>query len=151
MTSRFNIRIYALLLNPEKNQILVTDEIRFNQSFTKFPGGGLEFGEGISEGLAREWMEETGLSLENPKLFYLNDFFQVSAFNPKDQIISVYYLISCPDISRLPTKNQRFDFETFVEGAQIFRWVDLQALPEQLNFPIDQVVARKLQFHFLEN
>lgn len=145
MTSRFNIRLYALLLNPEKNRILVTDEIRFNQSFTKFPGGGLEFGEGIAEGLAREWVEETGLTLENPELFYVNDFFQVSAFNSKDQIISIYYLISCPDISQLPIKDKRFDFENFVEGAQNFRWVELDALPEQLNFPIDQVVAGKLQ------
>lgn len=150
MTSRFNIRLYALLLNPDKNQILVTDEIRFNKSFTKFPGGGLEFGEGIAEGLAREWEEETGLTLEKPSLFYINDFFQVSAFNPKDQIISVYYLISCPNISRLNIKNRQFDFENFVEDAQIFRWVNLEHLREQLTFPIDQVVAEKLQHHYSE-
>ena len=38
--NRFNVRVYGLLFNDEK-EVLVTDENRFGIQFTKFPGGGL--------------------------------------------------------------------------------------------------------------
>jgi ADP-ribose pyrophosphatase YjhB (NUDIX family) len=145
MIERFNIRVYGLLLNSSKDSILVCDEIRFGRSFTKFPGGGLEFGEGISDGLKREWLEETGLEISNPQLFYVNDFLQLSAFRKEDQIISIYYLIECESIHTLALRKDPFDFEKREEGAIIFRWTPL--LPEliqQLNFPIDRIVANKL-------
>ena len=50
----FNIRVYGILLN-DRNEVLVSDECRNGYSFTKFPGGGLEFGEGLVDGLKREF------------------------------------------------------------------------------------------------
>ena len=58
---RFNVRVYGLLMN-DCEQILVADEVFKNGNrATKFPGGGLELGEGTREGLAREFKEETGI------------------------------------------------------------------------------------------
>lgn len=152
MPNRFNIRIYALLMDSARQQVLVCDEIRFGRKFTKFPGGGLEFGEGIIDGLRREWMEETGLEFTNPSLFYINDFLQISAFKQDDQIISIYYLIDCSDLIQLELKKNVFEFETETEGEIIFRWVPLSgnSLPDQLTFPIDLVVAQKLRDTFQE-
>ena len=59
----------------------------------EFPGGGLEFGEGTIDCLKREFREEFNLEIEVGELFYLTDFFQVSAFSENDQVISIYYLI----------------------------------------------------------
>ena len=42
---KFNIRVYGLLIN-DRNEILVSDEFRMGVFMTKFPGGGLKFGEG---------------------------------------------------------------------------------------------------------
>ncbi|NBQ56567.1 MAG: NUDIX domain-containing protein [Verrucomicrobia bacterium] len=53
----FTIRVYGLLLN-KNNEVLISDEHRDGLSFTKFPGGGLEFGEGIGSALIREYREE---------------------------------------------------------------------------------------------
>jgi 8-oxo-dGTP diphosphatase len=145
MIERFNIRVYGLLLNSSRNSILVCDEIRFGRTFTKFPGGGLELGEGILDGLKREWMEETGLNIHNPHLYYVNDFLQVSAFKKEDQIISIYYWIECDAIHTLSLKEVRFDFEQKEEGAIIFRWAPLlPELTQQLSFPIDQEVIKKI-------
>ncbi len=145
MIERFNIRVYGLLLNSSKDSILVCDEIRFGRSFTKFPGGGLEFGEGIVDGLKREWLEEAGLEIRNPQLFYVNDFFQQSAFRKEDQIISIYYLIECESVHTLALRKNPFDFEKSEEGAIVFRWTPLlPELVQQLNFPIDRIVVQKL-------
>jgi hypothetical protein len=39
----FNIRVYGILINEQK-QVLVADEFIRGNYYTKFPGGGLEFG-----------------------------------------------------------------------------------------------------------
>ena len=43
-----NIRVYGIIINDE-NQVLLSDELRFGNAFTKFPGGGLEWGEGTKD------------------------------------------------------------------------------------------------------
>ena len=48
--NHISIRVYGLLIN-EHRQVLVSDEYIRGQHYTKFPGGGLEFGEGLREGL----------------------------------------------------------------------------------------------------
>src|SRR4051812_1097228 len=80
----FNVRVYGILIN-EQGQVLVTDEIHYGQRMTKFPGGGLQFGEGIVDCLKRECVEELGLEVNVQEHFYTTDFFQLSAFNPKHQ------------------------------------------------------------------
>ena len=61
LPSRFNVRVYGLLIN-DRSEVLISREIIQGMRVTKFPGGGLEFGEGIEDGLKREFIEE--LSLE---------------------------------------------------------------------------------------
>ena len=77
----FNIRVYGILLN-EKKQVLVSDEYIRGGYYTKFPGGGLEFGEGTRACLEREFMEEMNLKVEVGDHIYTTDYFQLSAFNP---------------------------------------------------------------------
>jgi len=62
---RYNLRVYALIIN-DNNEVLVSDERRHGRSFTKFPGGGLEWGEGLKDGLVRELSEE--LAAEKTKI-----------------------------------------------------------------------------------
>ena len=58
----FNIRVYGILKDSQ-NRILVTDEFIRGNYFTKFPGGGLEFGEGTRDCLKREFKEEANLGV----------------------------------------------------------------------------------------
>ena len=58
----FNIRVYGILVNEQK-QVLVADEYIRGGYYTKFPGGGLEFGEGTRDCLKREFIEEMNLSV----------------------------------------------------------------------------------------
>src|SRR3954470_22380234 len=91
MQRKFNVRVYALL--SENGKVLLSDEYIKGMKITKFPGGGLEFGEGLVDGLRREMKEELNLETEIISHFYTTDFFVASAFDPSSQVISVYYLV----------------------------------------------------------
>ena len=137
---QFNVRVYGLLIN-EHNEILVSDEQEYGMQFTKFPGGGLEYGEGLSDGLKREFVEECNAEIEVISHFYTTDFFVKSAFNDS-QIISVYYLVRNINALDLNFKTKVFDFDGEGEVLQAFRWVKLSDLREDdFTFPIDQYVA----------
>lgn len=143
--SRFNVRVYGVLFSSDKQYILVSDEFRFGRSFTKFPGGGLEFGEGILDALKREFDEEMEIDVLKASLFYINENFQDSAFSKKEQLLSIYYLIE-EYSGQLPViAQERFDFEE-VEEAQSFRWLEISELSEdEFTFPIDKVICRRLK------
>ena len=150
---RFNIRVYGLLLNPNK-QLLVADEAFINgQLATKFPGGGLELGEGLIDGLKREFIEETGIEVEVKEHFYTTDFFVCSFFElaPDSQVISVYYFVESKDWNRIKVSEKKFDFE-FIKGkeAESFRWIDISELENETDIilPIDKIVVQKLKTHF---
>src|ERR1700712_2954810 len=106
----FTIRVYGILIN-EKKQLLVSDEFIRGSYFTKFPGGGLEFGEGTRDCLKREFMEEMNLAVEIGKHIYTTDFFQMSAFNPEHQIISIYYAFEAPGPLHVTLRSKPFDFD----------------------------------------
>ncbi|NNM94482.1 MAG: NUDIX domain-containing protein [Bacteroidia bacterium] len=137
----FNVRVYGLLIN-DKSQVLICDELIHGRPITKFPGGGLEFGEGTVDALKREMMEETRTEVVVTEHFYTTDFFQVSAFNPESQVISIYYLIQSKSYLQIETSGKPFDFSEAVEGAISFRWLNLSDLNEDVfTFPIDKKVA----------
>ncbi len=140
----FNLRVYGLLIN--KGALLVTDECRGNVQMTKFPGGGLEKGEGLAAGLIREFDEELGIKVKVSDFFYVNDFLQLSAFNPTDQLISFYFFVETEDLNKI--KISSFN-DHLKEDEQIFRWVKIPLLESELfNFPIDKIVVEKMKAKF---
>ena len=139
----FNVRVYGLLVN-DSDEILISDEQEYGMQFTKFPGGGLELGEGLIDGLKREFVEECNAEIEVLSHFYTTDFFVKSAFN-NSQIISVYYRVKNIKNLNLPIKTKVFDFDGEGELLQSFRWLKLRELSaDDFTFPIDKHVAELL-------
>lgn len=142
---KFNVRVYGILIN-EKKQVLVSDELIKQQKITKFPGGGLEFGEGTVDCLKREFIEELNLKVDVMTHFYTTDFFQPSAFHPDHQIISIYYLVKSNKMETIKTMKKRFDFTQLINNEQLVRWVSLDSISEkEFTFPIDKRVAAMLR------
>lgn len=144
MDKFFNVRVYGLLVNDGK--LLVSDEYCAGTYMTKLPGGGLEFGEGPAECIVREFMEETGLTVRVKNHFYTTDFFVLSQFNTKGQLISIYYEVETDDdVSVLKTVSQQYENLPAVEDAQNLRWQSLTDLHElAMTLPIDKVVVKML-------
>jgi ADP-ribose pyrophosphatase YjhB (NUDIX family) len=147
----FNLRVYGILIN-EQNQLLVSDEYIRGGYYTKFPGGGMELGEGTRDCLKREFKEEMDLEVEIGNHIYTTDFFQVSAFNPAHQIISIYYFAKALEPIKCPLRTSPFDFdENQMEmyhktgETETFRFIEWQNVtPESVTLPIDRIVVQML-------
>jgi len=136
----FNVRAYGILIN-SNNEVLISDERVESAAFTKFPGGGLEYGEGLIDALKREYMEECELQIEVVKHLYTTDFFEKSSFN-QSQIISVYYEVKPLENMNIDIKTRPFDFDTPpVDGKQqSFRLEPIDSVqPTDFTFKTDQI------------
>lgn len=134
----FNLRVYGIIIN-SKDEVLVSDECRYGKAFTKFPGGGLEWGEGQKDALVRELKEEMNMDAEIGELFYVNDFFQQSAYRETDQLFSFYYRVATIDFDAIPVSDHEIPLK---EEGEKFRWVAIKDLTEEIfTFPIDKVVS----------
>lgn len=148
MSRQFNIRVYAIIINDQK-EVLLADEERFGRRFTKFPGGGLEFGEGTIDCVKREIKEELNQNVEQLEHYYTTDFFQQSVFNEKEQLISIYYKVKIKFDKSLTTSLKKFDFKGISDEMISLRWLPLCNISEkELTFPIDKRVAEKLKNEF---
>lgn len=144
MNYPFNVRVYGLLINAG-GEILLSDEEEYGVRFTKFPGGGLEYGEGLRDGLKREFMEECLAEIEVLDHFYTTDFYIRSAFN-ESQIISVYYRVREVRPLALAFKKRAFDFDAGGDLRQSFRWVPVSELsPDDVTFETDKRVVELLK------
>jgi ADP-ribose pyrophosphatase YjhB (NUDIX family) len=134
MAKRFNVRVYGIWLN--ESRVLVSEEQIKGTKIIKFPGGGLEWGEGMIDGLKREWQEEMGVDIEVRSHFYTTDFFQPSAWDDS-QVISVYYKVQPLKPLILPYTN----------GQEHFYFVPVdEQLQDRISLPIDKIVARELLY-----
>lgn len=129
---RFNIRVYGIWI--EGDQVLVNEEIIRGRRVIKFPGGGLEAGEGTIDGLKREWMEELGLEIDVLGHYYTTDFFQKSAFDDS-QVISIYYLVKAAAGAAIAN----------IVPEERTYWMPVSELCEDVfTLPIDRVVGGML-------
>ncbi|MBA2612468.1 MAG: NUDIX domain-containing protein [Bacteroidetes bacterium] len=142
MVKKFNVRVYGILI--QNNTVLVSDEYIKGNKITKFPGGGLEFGEGTKDCLIREFKEELDLDIEVQDHFYTTDFFVASAFHTNSQVISIYYLVKAKSKANFKVSLTAHNYDK-KEGAQALRWLDLKQLKESdLTLIIDKRVGELL-------
>ena len=143
------MRVYGLLI--DQLRVLLSDEWISAGAVTKFPGGGLEFGEGTIACLQREFKEELGLDVRVKEHFYTTDFYVVSAFDPQCQVISIYYLVEPVSEMDFKASSLPHDYEP-VKGAQSFRWMAIDRLsPDDLSLVIDRKVAELIRIRFSAN
>lgn len=130
----FNVRIYGILI--QHGKILLCEEYIRELKVIKFPGGGLEFGEGTVDCLKREFREELGIQIKNIQHFYTTDFFVESIFRATDQVISIYYLVEYEN---------EIDLTKYNSSEINFFWKKMDDLKiDDFILPIDKVVAGKL-------
>ncbi len=145
---KYSIRVYMLILN-NRNEVLISDEYHLDIRMVKFPGGGMEYGEGAVDCLKREAMEEFGQEITNISHFYTTDYYQKALFFDDHQLLSIYYLAEFSEELKIKVSNKVFDFPELKNGAQSFRWVSLEKIEEKdLSFPIDKKVIGMLKMEF---
>lgn len=129
---KFNLRVYGLLVRDGK--LLVSAEKYVGWDLRKFPGGGVEYGEGVKDALKREWKEELEAEIEIGELFYVTDYFLQSAYRDEDQIISFYYRVYTDEI----VLKNKLEHEVF--------WLELnEEKYTEFSFPQEQMVYEMLR------
>jgi 8-oxo-dGTP pyrophosphatase MutT (NUDIX family) len=139
--SKFNVRVYGIWIKSDK--ILLSHENIDGYEMTKFPGGGIEYGEGALECLKREFMEELGVEISQSKLVHVSEKYIQSAFKENEQVIAIHYLIESED----DIKNYEIIQNTGVgkSNQHRFKWYDLSpAIINSFTFEMDREAFRKI-------
>ena len=144
---KFTIRVYGMLFN-RQNEILVSHEQIKEISFTKFPGGGLEFGEGPKDCIVREMLEETGVDVEVISHIYTCEEYIQNQFDPTEQVIGIYYLVRAinnDDLKKINSEPKKHPFRG-TENIIRHRWVHYKDLSDKiLTFDLDRAALAELK------
>ena len=144
MDEKITVRVYGLL--EWNGAILLSRENIKGQLYVKFPGGGLEWGEGPRETVVREFKEEAGVKVQAGAHFYTTDFFVPSSFHARMQVISLYYRVSCAQPEAIPVVATPYEAALPAPGDMVLFWQPREKLQEeQLDLPIDQHVCYLLK------
>ena len=140
MLRKFNVRVYGIWERAGK--ILVSEEVIGSVRMLKFPGGGVELGEGPTEALQREFMEELGLERIGYTHLHTMEGFVQSRFRPEEQVITIHYEVESEEEPRSMERIQPTKL-----GAQNqlrFNWEEPNAsLMERLSFEADKEAFEK--------
>lgn len=122
--NRVRVRISGLLKKSGKVLMVHMNSPVTNEMVWMLPGGGLQFGEKMKDGLIREFREETGLKVVPGQLFAVNEVAQ-----------SPFHAIECYfEIQKVEGKLQLGHDPEYAEEKQIIKdlqWVSIDSLSER--------------------
>ena len=137
---KFNIRVYGLVVY--KGSVLVSHENYKNKEFTKFPGGGLEWGESTHDCLIREFKEELNINVSPGFLFHTTESFQISSFSSDEQVVAIYFLVNSDEFDNIITETR---ISENPDKGELFEWISLDDFELSiLSFATDREAAAKL-------
>jgi len=132
----FNVRAYGILRNAQ-GELLVSDEFSSGKHYTKFPGGGLIYGESLPQCVIREFKEECNADVQVVQHVYTTDVFRVS-FIDQSQVIAVYYLVNLKENQTITRTDQ--------DPSNLgFRWISPEKVDQSLTFELDRLAWRSYQ------
>ena len=138
MIKRTNVRVYAAILKDDK--VMVLHEEYVGQQLLKFPGGGLELGEGVLDCVRRELEEELNIKVKDVKHLYTQEDFLVSKFRDDEQLLSIYYSAVMED------ENDLLIMDPCIEKIE---WISLDTEENPFPLPIDKIAFEELKKQFL--
>lgn len=137
MIDKINVRVYATIVKDRK--VMALREEYVGEQLLKFPGGGLELGEGVLECLQRELEEELNLKTTNIVHLYTQEDFIASKFRDHEQLLSIYYQVEMVD------ENNLLIMDPCIEKIE---WISLDD-ENPFPLPVDQTAFEVLKKKFL--
>lgn len=120
----------------DSNELLLAEEFHFDMFMRKFPGGGLQFGEGPEDALRRELKEELDIEVQIGRHLHTTDIFIPSVFNADHQVLGIYYEVAVPP--GLEARFRDLNRNNWKNGDVTFNWKSLDEIRSaDLTFPMD--------------
>lgn len=138
MIDKINVRVYACAV--KDNKVLTLFEEYAGQPLLKFPGGGLEFGEGLTECLHREFDEELNVKIDIVEHLYTQEDFLVSRFRENEQLLTIYYVV------KIVNEEDFLILDPCIEKTE---WLPIDSDVNPFSLPVDIIVFEKLKEKFL--
>lgn len=138
MIDKLNVRVYATIV--KENKVLVLHEEYAGEQLVKFPGGGLELGEGLIDCVQREIEEELNVKIRIKDHLYTQDHFVASRFRENEQLLTIYY-----DVEMMNEE----DFLMLDPCIERIEWLSLDVQDNPFKLPVDQIVFEKLKQKYL--
>lgn len=138
MIDNINVRVYACVVKDKK--VLTLFEEYAGEPLMKFPGGGLEYGEGLTDCLKREFEEELNVHIEIAEHLYTQEDFLVSRFKENEQLLTIYYIVNI--------LNEE-DFIILDPCIERIDWIEIDTEENPFSLPVDKIVFEKLKEKFL--
>ncbi|MGD1318124.1 NUDIX hydrolase [Chryseobacterium sp. 2R14A] len=138
MIDNINVRVYACVVKDKK--VLTLFEEYAGEPLMKFPGGGLEYGEGLTDCLKREFEEELNVHVEIVEHLYTQEDFLVSRFKENEQLLTIYYIVNI--------LNEE-DFIILDPCIEKIDWIEINTEENPFSLPVDKIVFEKLKEKFL--
>ena len=136
---KFRVALYGVLV--ENNQVLMANTRVPSGIITNFPGGGLELGEAPLEAVAREFHEETGLTVAVKELLFCSQQFQQNPEYPTEQLMHIFYRV------------ERVGGEIITQGnnddVASVEWATLEALGHKRILAVDKEFTNHASFRLL--
>ena len=124
------VRARAIMLN-SNNEILMC--YSNGLSHYEFPGGHLEYGESLKEGLKRELIEETGINIDINDMipfysikYYCKNYHQ----SGKNRLVEIYYFIIYTDLN-VDYYNRNLDTNEIAQNYEC-RYISIDCLHDVL-------------------
>ncbi len=129
MIDKINVRVYACAVKDQK--VLTLFEEYAGEHLMKFPGGGLELGEGLVDCLHREFDEELNVKIEVLEHLYTQENFLTSRFRENEQLLTIYYMV------KIVNEEDFLILDPCIEKTE---WVDINQNDNPFPLPIDRIV-----------
>lgn len=129
MIDKINVRVYACAVKDQK--VLTLFEEYAGEHLMKFPGGGLELGEGLVDCLHREFDEELNVKIDVLEHLYTQENFLTSRFRENEQLLTIYYMV------KIVNEEDFLILDPCIEKTE---WVDINQNDNPFPLPIDRIV-----------
>lgn len=136
---RFNVRAYMVVV--QDGRVLVSYERLPMGGVMKFPGGGVEWGEGPVAAIRREALEELGQSVTVNALLHVSRKAHISSFDDNQQVLAIHHLTQLDGPVRFEDEGTLED--VFGKGVpmmdQKLGWREVDTLqPQDFHFASDR-------------